>query len=386
MKILQITSDYIPRPLWGMGWHVSFITNGFQKLFSKDTITYVATSSKSANVHENVITTKFLDDIKLLSPKEDEIFNDFEKFIIWNRRLADEIIVSDVKFDILHCHNWMSWITAKIVQEKIGGKIVCSLHFLQKQYERMQENPIPSYHQQIVDIETEMINSCNAAICFTGNQRNYLFNNYRISNKNVFVIPQGIPIDNHSPKKIRKTIGITFVGRLTRDKGVLSLIEVVNSLNNKYANLQLNIVGEGELFETIKNMNLKYINLLGYLNREGLSGILCQSDIFCLPSNSESFGLSVVEAMLFGVPPVFTSGNNIPKLFEDKKSGFKVPLVKCRGKYSVNKRLLKDTLDRLINDGNLRITIGQNAYKYSNDNFSLETMVGRTYKLYNSLI
>src|SRR5689334_6516064 len=143
MNILQITSDYIPHPLWGMGWHVNQLVEGISK-YSEDTV-YIATSYKSVNIHKNVITTARETDDLLLSHNKYEIFNDFNKFNVWQEKLADEINSKNLSIDIIHCHNWMSWLTAKKVKEKFPqAKVFITFHFLQKQYETMKDNPIPS--------------------------------------------------------------------------------------------------------------------------------------------------------------------------------------------------------------------------------------------------
>jgi glycosyltransferase involved in cell wall biosynthesis len=250
----------------------------------------------------------------------------------------------------------------------------------------MEENPVLNNHQQIVDIETEMINNSDAVICFNENQRKFLISNYQVSNKNIFVIAQGIFVPERSfEKKNEDTISITSVGRLTVDKGIIPLIKVFQKLSKKYKNLRLNIIGEGELFKTIKEMDVVGLNLYGYLNREKLFKVLKNSDIFCSLSISESFGLSVIEAMLLGVPPIFTSGNNLPIPFSDNKSGFYIPLVEDNGKFTVDMNILEDTLERLITNNKLRQKIGDNAYRQSRKKYSLISMATNTYKIYNSI-
>ncbi len=76
MEILQITSDYLPNPLWGMGWHVFQIV---ERLNGKNITTRVATASKSNGYHKNIITTDSSDDRELLSPNQYEIFHDFNR-------------------------------------------------------------------------------------------------------------------------------------------------------------------------------------------------------------------------------------------------------------------------------------------------------------------
>ncbi|HVX92985.1 MAG TPA: glycosyltransferase, partial [Candidatus Dojkabacteria bacterium] len=143
MNILLITSDYPPNALWGMGWHVVKLK---ESLENRGVSCYVATAYKSRNYGNNIITTDERTDRDLLSSNKYEIFNDFDKFNLWQEKLADAVLNSNIEFDLIHCHNWMSWITAQKIKKVKNIPIVITFHLLQKQYELMKENPIPTFH------------------------------------------------------------------------------------------------------------------------------------------------------------------------------------------------------------------------------------------------
>ena len=94
----------------------------------------------------------------------------------------------------------------------------------------------------------------------------------------------------------KNDIIITYTGRLVREKGILNLIEAVNEINKKYSNVYLFIAGEGNLIDEIKKVKTKNIFVLGKISFEKVIELLKQSDIFCLPSDSEGFPTSVLEA------------------------------------------------------------------------------------------
>lgn len=98
--------------------------------------------------------------------------------------------------------------------------------------------------------------------------------------------------------KINKdSIIISFTGRLIKEKGILQLVEAVSELQ-KEKQVDLLIAGSGPLYDEIKNQNRKGIHLLGRLSQQDIMGLLDQSDVFCLPSDSEGFPTSVVEAVV----------------------------------------------------------------------------------------
>lgn len=104
---------------------------------------------------------------------------------------------------------------------------------------------------------------------------------------------------------IRETYGIdpqaqviTFVGRLIREKGVLSLAEGFKKLLAQQENVELVIVGDGPLSKELEALNCSHIHCLGYQSHQQTIRILKESDCFCLPSDSEGFPTTVLEAVL----------------------------------------------------------------------------------------
>lgn len=90
---------------------------------------------------------------------------------------------------------------------------------------------------------------------------------------------------------------ISFTGRLVKEKGILNLVNAFLSIYEKYPNLYLAIAGDGPLFEEINQIKNEKIFLLGRLPFERVIALLNKSKIFCLPSESEGFPTSVLEAI-----------------------------------------------------------------------------------------
>lgn len=90
---------------------------------------------------------------------------------------------------------------------------------------------------------------------------------------------------------------ITFTGRLIREKGILQLIDSVKALQDKY-NVALLVAGDGPLYEDLSKQQYSNIFLLGRLDQKDVMSLLKQSDFFCLPSDSEGFPTSVLEAII----------------------------------------------------------------------------------------
>lgn len=92
---------------------------------------------------------------------------------------------------------------------------------------------------------------------------------------------------------------VIFTGRLIREKGIIQLIDAVKDLQKKY-DVALMVAGDGPLYEQLKMQckNTNNIFLLGRLEQSDVMALLDQGNVFCLPSDSEGFPTSVLEAVV----------------------------------------------------------------------------------------
>lgn len=131
------------------------------------------------------------------------------------------------------------------------------------------------------------------------------FYSEKLKNKNIKCLCIKNSLDRF-PKEVSnlKSKQIVSVGRLSKEKGFLDLIEVFKKVHVKYPDWKLNIAGDGDqkniLKEKIKSLNLENnIKLLGFLNKEELEKLYYNSSIYVMTSFTESFGLVLIEANSF---------------------------------------------------------------------------------------
>jgi len=95
----------------------------------------------------------------------------------------------------------------------------------------------------------------------------------------------------------------------------------------------LNIIGKGDnrkYKDVVKKFNLEEeIIFKGYLPDEELNNCYCNSDIFIIPSQMEGFGLTILEAIQFGIPIIGTNRGAIPEILKDYNRGFLVDYGDC---------------------------------------------------------
>ena len=95
----------------------------------------------------------------------------------------------------------------------------------------------------------------------------------------------------------KDAIVVTFTGRLVKEKGILNLVDAIDKLYQENKNIYLMIAGEGNCQTVLEQIHNKNIILLGKLDFKHIIHLLSESNIFCLPSVSEGFSLSILEAV-----------------------------------------------------------------------------------------
>jgi len=393
MIVLQLTSDYIPNPLWGMGWHVKFLTEELRK---KGIKVYVGTANKSKNIDKMIITTSKNTDKLYLSDKPYEIFKNFKNFLTWQKCLGVEITKKKITPDIIHCHNWMSWLsTMEIKKKNPKAKLISTFHLLQRQYETMLENPIPTYHKDIIKIENEMLLNSDCIILQSYSQLKLIKSKYGWFKDydKIKVIPSGVKFISQKFEEIHKKklsnpfIEIIFAGRIEKDKGIYQTLEAFSKLSKKYRNIRLHVLGKGsKLSELSSKFNSDKIIFHGFVDRNTLIKILKKSHIFCLPSSSESFGNSIIEAMIFGVVPIFSKGESVPTLFEENFHGLNISLKIKKRKYRAKTEDIAKKMELLINNQKLLYEFSRKVYNFSRSTYSIENMAQKVLNVYKGIL
>lgn len=126
----------------------------------------------------------------------------------------------------------------------------------------------------------------------------------------------GIPDDS---------LAVVYTGRLLEMKGVMVACEAVGEMAHKGEGVHLLLAGDGPLRQRIEQMDDPHIHLLGRLPVEDVSALLSQSDVFCLPTESEGFSTSMLEAAAHGLGIVVTDTGGARELIPDDSYGIVIP-------------------------------------------------------------
>ena len=192
-------------------------------------------------------------------------------------------------------------------------------------------------------------------------------------------------LDIGKSRTYRKKVGklnLLFVGWLDHSKGVIDLLEAIQS-KNVIDHVLLEFVGEGnvsnEARRLVKERSLgDAVNFVGWLHGEKLLQAYQKADVFVLPSWMEGLPNAMIEAMSAGLCVVVSSVGNIPSTIRHLENGILIA--------PQSPAAIVEALVNLIENDQARIEMAKKAHLYAYQNFSTEIAVGKLTKVVKKLL
>ncbi len=232
---------------------------------------------------------------------------------------------------------------------------------------------------------TPVLRHADAVVALTEDMREAI---KKTCNRDILVIPNGIELANFtgiSKAQARRNLQIgdnnkitLFVGKLNALKGVKYLIEAMDSIHKKSGNAVLVLVGDGPERPGLESLAAQlqldsHIIFAGMVPNSKVPEYLAASDVFVLPSLSEGFPISVLEAMAASLPVVTTKVRGLPEIIKDGENGF---LVEPENPSEIAAKVLL-----LLEDDELRSRISANNRQEAKS-FTWETIIQRLETVY----
>lgn len=232
-------------------------------------------------------------------------------------------------------------------------------------------------------------NKKNLKIIFQNNDDKATFLNAKVINKEQCAFTNGSGINlqknyDYTLEPLEGPIKIIFTARMVEDKGTLVLIDAAKKLESEYkGKVQFLLCGgldsnpNGITKEALESLcDGEYIQWLGY--RNDVLDLLKQSHIMAFPSwYREGLPKSVIEAEAIGRPVVTTDSVGCRDTVIDGKNGFIIPIK--------DSDALANALKKLIDNPELRQTMGKNAREFAANRFDIKDVVQIHLDLYNSI-
>ncbi len=218
------------------------------------------------------------------------------------------------EFDVIHAHDWMTMLAGMEIKRVTGKPLVVHIHSL--------EIDRGGVHSRgwVYDTEKRGMEYADLLMPVSNFTGDIIHKYYGISYDKIATVHNGIrPVNAFRTKKPFDESMVLFVGRLTRQKGPEFFVEIASKVLEYCPDVRFVMAGTGEGFKSlIDRSSYKHIgtrfHLTGFLNLEKVRRLLSMTDVYCMPSVSEPFGLSAVEAVQFGVPCVISKQSGVSEV------------------------------------------------------------------------
>ena len=226
-------------------------------------------------------------------------------------------------FDIIHCHDWMTFPAAMLVKQQSKKPLVVHVHSLE--YDRSG----PESKNWVFDIEKEAMSKADIVVPVSNYTGSIAQEHYGIAAAKIFPVHNGadtvevFKVKNEFPEKL-----VLFLGRVTGQKGPQYFLDIASKVLQHAPNVRFVMAGTGDQLRDLiengayKNIGTKF-HFTGFLTKEKVHKLLSMTDVYCMPSVSEPFGLSALEAAQFGIPCVISKQSGVSEvLFGALKADF----------------------------------------------------------------
>ncbi|MDR2083755.1 MAG: glycosyltransferase family 4 protein [Bacteroidales bacterium] len=232
--------------------------------------------------------------------------------------VASQIAV-DNEFDIIHAHDWLTYSAGVAAKNASGKPLVVHVHATE--FDRTGENVNTIVYQ----LEKAGMEAADKVIAVSNLTAETVIKKYGIDPNKVVTVHNAVePSETKGLEKAGKNVKekvVTFLGRLTFQKGPEYFVEAAKLILERDKNVRFVMAGSGDLFEKM----VKYVARLGISTHFHFTGFLkgnevdkmfSLSDVFVMPSVSEPFGIVPLEAMRLNVPVVISKQSGVSEVLE----------------------------------------------------------------------
>ena len=239
---------------------------------------------------------------------------------IKNYALVAEIIARNNQFDIIHAHDWLTF-PAGIAAKKVSGKPLV-IHVHATDFDRSGGSVNP----RVYAIEREGMEMADSIIAVSALTKNIIVEKYGIPPEKITVVYNAVePVADEKERRMHKGVDekiVTFLGRITMQKGPEYFIEAASLVLKKMNNVRFVMAGSGDLMNPmiarVAELGISdHFHFTGFLKGNDVNQMLRMTDVFVMPSVSEPFGIVPLEAMQFNVPVIISNQSGVAEILEN---------------------------------------------------------------------
>ena len=396
MKALFLTNEYPPYIYGGAGVHVDYLSRELAKSMPIEVRCFGDQKWEDGNLSVHGFE---LDAEGFTCPKP--LRSVFEAV----RRCTD-FNTANIDADLVHCHTWYSHFGGILAKLNYGLPLVITTHSLEplRPWKREQ---LGAGYDFSVWVEKTALEMADAVIAVSGQTRADIEALFNVKPERLHVIYNGIDLEEYRKSDATAALErfgvqkpyVLFVGRITRQKGIIHLVRAVQYMNEGFQIVlcagapDTPEIGR-EMKEAVDKVKAQHGGVIWIdemVDKETVRELYSNASVFCCPSIYEPFGIINLEAMACETAVVATAVGGIKEVVVDGETGFLVPIDQMNEspfeprdseKFA---RDLAARINQLMADPPLCEKFGRAGRKRAEEKFGWPAIAQQTKALYDSL-
>jgi glycosyltransferase involved in cell wall biosynthesis len=304
--------EYPPFKVGGLGTHCYGLTRSLADKDVKVDFYMPKTKHKFDNNKDNlaIIEVGETEIFPYDRPEDKELAGQFfEAVYRYNELLVSRI---EGKYDAIHCHDWLTMKAGVAIKEKTGIPLVLTVH--STEYDR---SGWLYPNQWFIDIEREGMEKADKIIAVSHFTKRVIVEKYGIHPDKISVVHNAVyPIGEGEKKNI-----VLFLGRLTIQKGPEFFLKTAKKVL-EYEDTRFVVAGMGDMLPRLisQAVDMEISNRViftGKLTEEEVRHIYQISSVYVMPSVSEPFGITALEAISAGTPTIVSNTAGVSEAFQN---------------------------------------------------------------------
>lgn len=228
-------------------------------------------------------------------------------------------LARDESFDVVHAHDWVTFPAAMAVAGFSGKPLIVHIHATE--FDRSGEH----VNWPVYEIERCGMHAAARVVAVSSLTKRTIIDRYGVPPEKVVVIHNGIEVEGEAHLPPRAAGGekiVLFLGRITMQKGPEFFVRAAARVLERFDNVKFVIAGWGDLgprmIEQVAAMGLGHkIKFTGFLRGRDVERAYRMADVYVMPSVSEPFGLTALEAIRYGAPVVISKNSGVAEVLRD---------------------------------------------------------------------
>ncbi len=219
-------------------------------------------------------------------------------------------------FQVIYAHDWLTLMAGYELAKVLDIPFVAHVHSLSVDREGVFTN---SFSAQL---EHKYLKLADVVIAVSKYTAHTCVRSYGVDFKKIKVVHNGLTVlQENTFSSVFKEKTVLFLGRVTQQKGALNFLKIAELIAAKNKSIRFIVAGRGDqLNQMIEKSASKIlagrITFTGFVDHRELTKLFNISDVYCMPSESEPFGLSSIEASSMGLPCVISKQSGVKEVLK----------------------------------------------------------------------